>query len=319
MRSHRVDQHTQRKRVAKVGVVVLPQVHLRRLVGCFATGPVPAFAREGRLGKIDQLHLRAAARAPVQHDVLQREVAVGHAKVVEPADGTEELPCDRLHPRLLLPAGAQGLLAPREEVAAGREGRDEVGAHAVPEDAQELAHVAVAQAVEVELEPGAEPRGLHGLGVARPEVLRPGPRPGDRQSLHRDHVALLHRFPDLNATEVRLGSHRLVDLFESPFGPWGRFAHLADASRHLLRLRGRLRRRPGSLKAGVLLVVGGDAGAVPGGGVRQRVQRVRGQARERVGGLALAHDRVEAPYLHGRERDARQLVEGGHVLPGGSG
>ena len=70
----------------------LADVHLGRLVGLLAAILVDAPPLRRGHSKVDQLHHIGATLVRRQQDVLQREVAMPDAELVEPARGGEELP-----------------------------------------------------------------------------------------------------------------------------------------------------------------------------------------------------------------------------------
>mmetsp|Transcript_34348 Transcript_34348/g.74968 ORF Transcript_34348/g.74968 Transcript_34348/m.74968 type:complete len:289 (+) Transcript_34348:540-1406(+) len=124
-----------------------------------------------------------------QEDVLQRDVPVRDAHLVQPPHGAEDLGDDGSHDLLALPARRGVAVAPVEEVAAGAEGRHDVGLLLVREDAQELADIGVPVVVQVLDDTHVIPRPLRCRWVGSREFLRPTLDPLRGHDLH-GHLAL---------------------------------------------------------------------------------------------------------------------------------
>eukprot|EP00406_Dinophysis_acuminata_P030801 CAMPEP_0179362418 /NCGR_PEP_ID=MMETSP0797-20121207/81003_1 /TAXON_ID=47934 /ORGANISM="Dinophysis acuminata, Strain DAEP01" /LENGTH=415 /DNA_ID=CAMNT_0021077845 /DNA_START=20 /DNA_END=1267 /DNA_ORIENTATION=+ len=185
LRHQREERHTEREGVCQVGIVLFPVVHLRRLVGRLAPHLLGARSREGRHGEVDELHLHAAAPGVGDQHVLQRYVPVRDPELVQPVNGGEDLVHDRQHQPLARRPWLRPDEAPREEVPLGRQGCHHVRALGVAEHAEEVAHVGEAHAVELREHGQVAPRLLAGVGVVRPELLRPGRHPLVGHLLHR--------------------------------------------------------------------------------------------------------------------------------------
>merc|ERR1719262_351473 len=124
-------------------------VHLRRHILLLSSIP-PSHAVRGGETEIDELDEQGAALPKIgQRYVLEREVAMRDAQLVQPADGTEQLEGDELHLGLVLLSESIGFRDPREEVALRGKGGDHISASVVAEDAMQRAHEWEADAVQI--------------------------------------------------------------------------------------------------------------------------------------------------------------------------
>mmetsp|Transcript_85234 Transcript_85234/g.241521 ORF Transcript_85234/g.241521 Transcript_85234/m.241521 type:complete len:276 (+) Transcript_85234:196-1023(+) len=140
LHSHRKEDDAQGERICKEGIVRGRRVHLRCLVGRLATQFKAAYPRGCRHAEVDELDLRRGALGAREHDVLEREVPVGNAGVVEPPHGAEELQGNGQHRRLALRPRRRAPEAPGKEVALRRKRRHSIEVLRVGKDALQLAH-----------------------------------------------------------------------------------------------------------------------------------------------------------------------------------
>mmetsp|Transcript_23505 Transcript_23505/g.74488 ORF Transcript_23505/g.74488 Transcript_23505/m.74488 type:complete len:373 (+) Transcript_23505:236-1354(+) len=207
---HGEGDHPEREGVGEVRVVLGVRVHLGSLVGLLAADLSPAPAREGDHSEVDDLHLQLVLLLR-QQDVLQREVAVRDAKVMQPPHARRDLPHDRLHGLLARAARLGVAVAPAEEVAPSGQARDHVGVLLIAEDVEELAGKRVADLVQLPHDAQVVPGLLGGGRVVVLEVLggEPDPLRGHPLDGHLDAALGLRRPHQVDPPVV---PYRLLEL-----------------------------------------------------------------------------------------------------------
>mmetsp|Transcript_27012 Transcript_27012/g.85499 ORF Transcript_27012/g.85499 Transcript_27012/m.85499 type:complete len:291 (-) Transcript_27012:50-922(-) len=167
--SHREDDHAKGKCIGEECIVQHPRVCLRRLVrGLADIGATSTHALWTAHAEVNELNLQVTRVVPCQKNVLEAEVAVRDAILVQKLHGGQNLCHQRHHLNLPLSAQRRRALAPLEELALSRQGRHHIGHVLVPENTQELADRRERAAVQLLQDPEIPPRPL---GAVREALL----------------------------------------------------------------------------------------------------------------------------------------------------
>eukprot|EP00429_Kryptoperidinium_foliaceum_P117703 CAMPEP_0176291202 /NCGR_PEP_ID=MMETSP0121_2-20121125/55425_1 /TAXON_ID=160619 /ORGANISM="Kryptoperidinium foliaceum, Strain CCMP 1326" /LENGTH=489 /DNA_ID=CAMNT_0017632033 /DNA_START=308 /DNA_END=1777 /DNA_ORIENTATION=- len=208
LQGHRENDDAESEGVGQEGVDDGLRVDLGSLVGGLPPHLALHRSAQRRHAEVDELHLRPGVR-PRDEEVLQGEVAVGDAEVVQHADGLDDVgdngPDDRLPPRARSRHGLSE--APVVEVPLLAEGARDHGLPAAAKEAVQAADVGVAHGPQEADEADVKPRPLLRLGVPRVELGGAAADPLVGHRLHRREPApagaVLH---ELHAAEVAAAS-----------------------------------------------------------------------------------------------------------------
>mmetsp|Transcript_42317 Transcript_42317/g.122849 ORF Transcript_42317/g.122849 Transcript_42317/m.122849 type:complete len:262 (-) Transcript_42317:354-1139(-) len=205
--AHGEDRDADREGVCGEGVHWhVPHVDLWGLVGSLAADLVGDDTVRGRHPEVNELHLGIRAGTALQQDVLQGDVAVRDAQLVQPSGRGEDLGGQRAHVRLARWAGLRhgGVVAPREQVALRAEFRRHEHFGRIPVNAVELADVGEAHCGEALDARYVIPRLLGGTGVLTIELLRRRADPANRHALDGHGLVDLRVLHKLDAPLVPL-------------------------------------------------------------------------------------------------------------------
>mmetsp|Transcript_15573 Transcript_15573/g.21002 ORF Transcript_15573/g.21002 Transcript_15573/m.21002 type:complete len:226 (+) Transcript_15573:510-1187(+) len=158
-------------------------MHLGRLVGLLATHLTLSSLRSSTHAEVDHLYLQITSDI-CQEDVLERQVTVCDAKLMQPLDCREYLNHQGLHFCLSCHSWRWIEVTPTEEVAACRKLCHHVGVLSVTEDAHEFTDVGEAQSVELSHDGDVAPRPLRGRGVLLVKLLGTTGHPAAGHALH---------------------------------------------------------------------------------------------------------------------------------------
>mmetsp|Transcript_114959 Transcript_114959/g.321267 ORF Transcript_114959/g.321267 Transcript_114959/m.321267 type:complete len:340 (-) Transcript_114959:255-1274(-) len=188
---HGIDHGADGEGVRQEGVHDPPCMNLWGLVQQLADNLVAHFTLQCRHAEVDEPQAEPRA-VPRQHDILQRQVPMGDAQVVQPAHGRQQLRRHGPHPLLALGAWSRQALAvtPIEEVPLRAERRRHEGLALVTEDAAQVAGIRVRPLLEDAKEGEVGPRLLRGPWVLARKVRGVGADPRGRHPLHCEQPAV---------------------------------------------------------------------------------------------------------------------------------
>mmetsp|Transcript_58241 Transcript_58241/g.125104 ORF Transcript_58241/g.125104 Transcript_58241/m.125104 type:complete len:295 (+) Transcript_58241:451-1335(+) len=161
-------------------------MHLGRLIDLLASHLLPAGTLQGRHSEVYDLHLQQPIARIVEQDILEGNVSVRNAQVMQSPNRREDLHRNGQHRDLALLARTRLSGAPREEVALGGQGGDDVGVLLVAKDALQVHGVWEAPPVQAPQEPDVAPRKFGRVGMPVSEVVRPQRHPRVGHALHRN-------------------------------------------------------------------------------------------------------------------------------------
>mmetsp|Transcript_34413 Transcript_34413/g.88847 ORF Transcript_34413/g.88847 Transcript_34413/m.88847 type:complete len:344 (-) Transcript_34413:33-1064(-) len=202
---HREQRDPQSESIGREGVIPLAVVHLWCLVGAL---PNMSTARPQARGhrEVDDLDTEPAVDL-LQKQVLEAEVPVPDAQIVQPADRIDRLRNQRSDHGFTLAPDTGQAEGPGEEVAVRGQRRHYVHADGVLENTVEATHKRKPQVVQPLEHSDVDPRLLGSISVLLPKVLRPTADPIFWHFLHGDVLfSLLCTISTLNlpAHEVNL-------------------------------------------------------------------------------------------------------------------